>query len=27
VVAAAVKQARHVAFLPFSGRSLDDGRS
>jgi len=26
-VAAAVKQARHVAFLPFSGRSLDDGRS
>jgi hypothetical protein len=26
VVAAAVKQARHVAFLPFSGRSLDDGR-
>ncbi|CAG0945915.1 30S ribosomal protein S18 1 [Anaerolineae bacterium] len=27
VVAAAVKQARHVALLPFSGRSLDDGRS
>jgi len=27
VVAAAVKQARHVAFLPFSGRPLDDGRS
>lgn len=27
VVAAAVKQARHVAFLPFSGRSLDDNRS
>ena len=27
VVAAAVKQARHVAFLPFSGRSLDDTRS
>jgi hypothetical protein len=26
-VAAAVKQARHVAFLPFSGRSLDDSRS
>jgi small subunit ribosomal protein S18 len=27
VVAAAIKQARHVALLPFSGRSLDDGRS
>ena len=27
IVAAAVKQARHVAFLPFSGRSLDDSRS
>ena len=27
VVAAAVKQARHVALLPFSGRSLDDNRS
>lgn len=26
-VAAAVKQARHVALLPFSGRSLDDTRS
>lgn len=27
VVAAAVKQARHLAFLPFSGRSLEDSRS
>ena len=27
VVAAAVKQARHVALLPFSGRALDDNRS
>ncbi|MHB8778761.1 MAG: 30S ribosomal protein S18 [Anaerolineales bacterium] len=27
VVAAAVKQARLVALLPFSGRSLDDTRS
>lgn len=26
-VAAAVKQARHVVLLPFSGRSLDDTRS
>ena len=27
VVAAAIKQARHVALLHFSGRSLDDTRS
>ena len=27
VVAAAVKQSRHVALLPFSGRALDDNRS
>jgi hypothetical protein len=27
VVAAAVKQSRHLAFLPFSGKPLDDGRS
>ena len=27
VVAAAVKQARHVALLPFSGRALDDNRT
>ncbi|MCA1900415.1 MAG: 30S ribosomal protein S18 [Chloroflexi bacterium] len=26
-IAAAVKQARHVALLPFSGKSLEDGRS
>jgi small subunit ribosomal protein S18 len=26
-VAAAVKQARHVALLPFTGKSLDDTRS
>ena len=26
LVAAAVKQARHAAFLPFSGSSLDDNR-
>jgi hypothetical protein len=26
-VAAAVKQSRHLAFLPFSGKSLDDSRS
>ena len=25
-VAAAVKQARHIALLPFTGRSFDDGR-
>ena len=27
VVAAAIKQSRHVALLPFSGRALDDSRS
>ncbi|MDP2778538.1 MAG: 30S ribosomal protein S18 [Anaerolineales bacterium] len=27
IVAAAIKQARHVALLPFSGRALDDTRS
>ena len=26
VVAAAVKQARHIALLPFVGRSLEEGR-
>jgi len=25
-VAAAVKQARHIALLPFTGKSADDGR-
>ena len=27
VVAAAIKRARHVALLPFTGRALDDSRS